>query len=375
MISTSENRIIMKVRVNRILSVLLILSLVIAMMPPIADAASKTSSVKTYVFFGSDSRKADNSWESPNGGKITKDKSGTQGTPRSDVIMLLKVDNKKKTVEVMSIYRDTLLDVSGKGTDFQKANKAYSDLGPKKAVKALEKNLNIKIDGYIATNFKGVAEVIDKLGGVTINIEKDKLDKKYRTSTMKNVPEVMNRYIDETNRIYGDKVAHIKKTGKQKLNGSQAVAYARVRYTNGWDMRRSVRQRTVLSAMTKKYKKASAKKKAAVLKTVLENVDTNIKISESKKVFKKAGKYKFGSMKGFPYYKAFYSMKTKKEIGGISSVTVPADLTTNVIKLHKSFYGQKKYKVSKTVKSYSKKMVKKTKKTYKKRSKKYDNKY
>ena len=289
--------------------------------------------------------------------------------------MLLKVDDKKKTIDVISIYRDTMMDVSGKGKDFQKINKAYSDLGPKKAVKAIEKNLNIKIDGYVASNFKGVAEVVDALGGITVNIEKDLVEKQYRNKQTKYVSDVMNNCIDEMNRVYGTKVTHVKGTGKKKLKGLQAVAYARVRYTAGTDMMRSVRQRKVLSAMSSKYRKADSKKKAKVLLAVVNNIDTNIKITEFKKLFKKTAKYKIGKKKGFPYYKKYYLLKTKKEIEGVSAVWSPCDLKTNVIKLHKSFYGEKQYKPSKTVKSYSKKMVKKTKGTYQKRNKSIDNKY
>ena len=133
-----------------------------------APAEPKKSSYETYVFFGSDSRANDESWKSHDGGKITADTSGTQGTPRSDVIMLINVDRNKKRIDLVSIYRDTALNESADGLNFQKANKAYADFGPKEACKVLERNLDIKIKGYAASNFKGVADVIDDLGGVTV---------------------------------------------------------------------------------------------------------------------------------------------------------------------------------------------------------------
>ena len=363
---------------KKVLAVLLVVMMTVTMFPLSSFAAAKKdTSVKTYVFFGSDSRANNDAWRSPGGGKIKADKSGTQGTPRSDVIMLLKVDNKNKRVDVISIYRDTLLDVSGKGTTFEKANMAYANLGPKKAVKALEKNLNIKIDGYVATNFKGVAEVIDALGGVTITVENDKVTKEHKRKGRNTVKDVMNEYISEMDKVYGLKTPKIKKAGKQKLTGIQAVAYARVRYTDGADLRRSVRQRTVLSAMSSKYrnKKTSKVVKTKVLLAVMNNVDTNIKPATLKKLFSKAAGYKIRKKNGFPYYKRFYNMKSKREIGGVSAVYVPCDLATNVTKLHKVFYGKKSYKPSKTVKSYSSKIIKKTKLTYSKRTKSLDNKY
>ncbi len=358
--------------------VILILSLIISLIPMTAAAASKSSKVKTYIFFGSDSRKKDDSWKSPAGGRITADSTGTQGTPRSDVIMLIKVDSKKKTIGVTSIYRDTLLDVSGKGKDFQKANKAYADLGPAKASKVIAKNLGIKIDGYVATNFKGVANVIDALGGVSVTVENEAVNKANRKPGRNNVPDVMNEYIDEMNRVYKTKTPHVTKAGQQNLSGLQAVAYARVRYTDGSDMKRSVRQRKVLRAMSAKYRSLDSEKKAAVLLTVLSNIDTNIGADQFSTLFKRNANYKMAKlkkMKGFPYYKGTYILKTKKEKGGLSEVLVPCDLKTNVVKLHKSFYGEKKYKAGKTVKKYSKKIVKKTKLTYKKRARSLDNKY
>ena len=360
------------------IAIILTLTMIVSLMPMTATAASKSSKVKTYIFFGSDSRKNDDSWKSPAGGRIVADSSGTQGTPRSDVIMLIKVDSKKKTIGVTSIYRDTLLDVSGKGKDFQKANKAYADLGPAKASKVIAKNLGIKIDGYVATNFKGVANVIDALGGVSIPVENVSVVKANRKPGRNNVVDVMNEYINEMNRVYKTKTPHVTKAGQQNLTGLQAVAYARVRYTAGSDMKRSVRQRKVLRAMSAKYRSLDSGKKAAVLLTVLSNIDTNIGVDQFSTLFKINADYKIASlkkMKGFPFYKNAYIMKTKKEKGGKSEVIVPCDLKTNVVKLHKSFYGEKKYKAGKTVKKYSKKIVKKTKFTYQKREKALDNKY
>lgn len=329
------------------------------------------------MLFGSDSRKNDDSWKSPAGGRITADRTGTDGTPRSDVIMLIKVDNKSKAINVTPIYRDTLLDVSGKGKDFQKVNKAYADLGPKKAVKALEKNLNIKIDGYVATNFKGVANVIDSLGGVTVNIENENtFDVIKKDKGLNNVIDAANVYIREMNRIYHTDTPYLKNAGKQVLTGLQAVAYGRVRYTEGSDMKRSVRQRRVLSAMSAKFKKQSKIKKAEIMLVVMNNIDTDINPGKFSSLFLKNADYKLASlkkMKGFPYYKAPHIM-TKTSAKG-SAVVVPCDLQKNVNKLHKSFYGQKKYKPSKTVKKYSKKIVKITKLNYKSRDKALDNKY
>ena len=354
---------------GRVVSVMMMLIMVFTLIPMNVNAASSSKKVKTYIFFGSDSRAAGDAWK--------KDKeTGTEGAPRSDSIMLLTVNDKKKTITVTSIYRDTMLEISGKGKEYGKANKAYSNVGPKKAVKIFEKNLGIKIDGYAVTNFKGVADAIDKLGGVTINVENDTIEKTYQKKNFKKVPAVINNLIDQMNYIYGTNEKHIK-SGKQKLTGLQAVSYARVRYTKGSDKMRTVRQRKVLKQMYAKFKKKSTKKKVKIIAGVYSSIQTNISASKFKKLLKKVSgsKYKIVMGKGFPYYKRDKELKSPKERQPKSWYVIPCDLKKNVEQLHKKVYLQKKYKVTKATKKYSSKIAKKSKLSYKKRNKGLDNKY
>ena len=350
---------------SRVVALLLMLVMVLTLIPINSFAASKN--IKTYAFFGSDSRATGDAWK-------TDKSTGTEGSPRSDVIMLLTVNKKKKTITVTSIYRDTMLDVSGKGKEFGKANKAYSNGGAKLAVKCLQKNLGIKIDGYAVANFQRVADAIDDLGGVTIKVENTTIDKAYQKKGLKKVPDVANSLIDELNRVYDLDTKHIK-AGKQKLSGIQAVAYARVRYTTGYAKQRTVRERMVLKEMFKKFKKAKAAKKVSVINNIHNSVQTNMSLSSFTSLLKSVAKYKMVVGKGFPYYKKDVLVKTKLERLGESWVVVPCDLNTNVKKLHKVLYGQKKYKLTSVTKKYSKKIQKATKATYKNRNKKMDNKY
>lgn len=354
-------------RKGRVISILIMVVMILTLLPIDVGAKSK-SYIKTYVFFGSDSRLPGDEWK-------TDRRTGTEGCPRSDVIMLITVNNRNKTINLTSIYRDTMLDVSGKGKEFGKANKAYADGGVKRAVKCLQKNLGIKIDGYAVANFERVADAIDDLGGVTINIESDKVEKAYRSDTIKNVPDVMNRCIDEMNTAYGRNIKHIKKSGKQKLNGLQAVAYARVRYTTGFDKMRTMRQKTVLKKMFKKFKKAKLSKKISVIQNIHGSVQTNMSLKSFTSLLKTVSKYKMVTQKGFPYYKKDVLVKTKKERLGVSWVVVPCDLKINVAKLHRTLYNQKNYKTTKVTRKYSKKIAKLTKATYKNRNKSMDNKY
>ena len=335
----------------------------------------KKPEIETYVFFGSDSRKNDASWRSQNGGAITTDISGTQGVPRSDVIMLICVDRAEKTIKLVSIYRDTAINESAKGFNFQKANKAYADYGPKAAVKVIERNLDIKIKGYAASNFKGVADVIDDMGGITISIENENTyDEVYKEYKLRTVADTANNYIDHMNKLYQTNTSHIKAGSGQKLQGLQAVAYARVRYTEGSDMQRSVRQRKVLKQMIKKYKTLSRSRKIQLIVENAAAIDTDMSLDELAALIKEVSGYKIKDY-GFPFFKWNYLKKTEQEKDGLSWLMVPCDLVTNVNKLHKTVYGEKNYKASETVKKYSKALKKETGYSYEKRAVNWDNRY
>ncbi len=325
---------------------------------------AEKSKYNTYVFFGSDSRANDGSWKQSGVQKGKKswnviDKFGSEGTPRSDVIMLLKVDEKNKKIKVVSVLRDTLLDISGNGSNFAKANKAYADGGPYNAIDMLEKNLDIHINGYVSTNFKGMADMIDSLGGVTIDVEDEKIVDAYiKEGKGPKVIDVVNGSITEMNGTYGTDVPLLSKAGKQTLTGLQAVAYSRVRYTEGYDMRRVQRQRTVLKQMISKYKTAGTDKRAAVVKDNYPVINTDLSQNEMKALVDKVSGYAIEDCT-FPFYKRFDTIKSAGEDeGGTANVFVPADLAANVTELHSRIYGENWYEPSATVKSYSNSILK-----------------
>ena len=337
---------------------------------PSPTEPANTESYETYAFFGSDSRANDESWKSLDGGKITADTLGSQGTPRSDVIMLINVDRSKEKIDIISIYRDTALNESAEGINFQKANKAYADYGPEEACRVLERNLNIKIKGYAASNFKGVADVIDDLFGDEgvpadgLNEELTYFKKEVVNADAVDKPCVvdqMNEYIAEMNSKYVDRKDEpfvIKGSDKQNLSGLQAVGYARVRYTAGSDMKRTVRQRKILLQMIKKYKKLDAKQKIELFVNNASAIDTNLGLKELAELVRDVSGYTIEEdltkAPGFPYYKNSYKKNTSEEEGGVSELIVPCDLQTNVTALHNRVYGESRYAPSETVKSYSK---------------------
>ena len=150
-------------------------------------------------------------------GKGNKDK-GTH----SDSIIVASIDNKTKQVKLVSVYRDTYLnqaDAKDSGK-YHKANNAYFRGGAKQAVDMLNKNLDLDIEDYVAIQYDAIVAVVDALGGVDINVEEDEIFH-------------MNNYIIDVSDVTGKRTQEILEPGLQTLDGVQASAYVRVRYTAG----------------------------------------------------------------------------------------------------------------------------------------------
>lgn len=278
--------------------------------PSGSDAPSEAveeKHVETYCFFGVDSR--------------NEDKKGN-----SDVVMLVRLDHDKKDAKVISVYRDTLMDTGG----ITKCNAAYAYGGAFYAVDTLEKNLDIDIRGYAAADFSSAIRIIDALGGV--DIETTDEEKYYA-----------NRYVREMNELYDTSVPDI--TGDH-LNGTQAVAYSRVRYTEGWDFKRTERQRTVLSLVAEKIRSADKSKQEEIFAEIASNVYTNLNEDSMEKIAEALMNYDLTADQGFPVYKKGI------HISGLGDCVMPTTLSDNVVWLHKYLYDED-YVPSETVKEIS----------------------
>lgn len=165
---------------------------------------------------------------------------------RSDAIMILTLDEEHKVMKLTSIMRDSYVDIPGHGDD--KITHAYAFGGPELAMKTLNENFNVNVEDFMAVNFTSLPEIIDKLGGVKINI----------------IPE-------EIHHIPG-----ITSPGEQVLNGEQALAYSRIRYATGGDYKRTERQRVVLEAIFEKLKSTPTKEYPSLIDDFLPYIETNM---------------------------------------------------------------------------------------------------
>lgn len=253
----------------------------------------------------------------------------------SDVEMLCVIDRKTGEMKLVSVYRDTYLQIDEEGT-FHKINEAYFKGGHKQAVSALERNLDLKIDDYATFNWKAVADVINILGGIDIEITDSEFS-------------YINGFITETVNSTGIGSYQLKSAGMNHLDGVQAVAYARLRLMDT-DYNRTARQRKVISLAMEKAKQADFSVLNNILVTVLPQISTSVGFDDLLPLAKNFSKYHLGITDGFPFSRG--EAKINKR-----SCVIPLTLESNVIQLHQLLYGVEDYKPSGTVKKISAKIA------------------
>ena len=278
--------------------------------------APKMTGYKTYVLFGIDTRGEGSQYSAQN----------------SDTMIIVSVNNDTKEVRMVSVYRDTLLNV---GDDtYTKANAAYALGGPEQAITMLNTNLDLDISDYATADFSALVEVIDDLGGLDIPLSYAEI-------------EHMNNYCVETSKVTGKKYKKIEPAvaGTYKLNGVQAVSYARIRYTAGGDYKRTERQRLVLKKTADKLKQQDLATLNKIIDKVMPEVSTSFTTKEILSLATGAFDYELGETTGFPF-----DLETPEQIPGYSgSYVIPKGLEENVIKLHQFLYPNKDYTPTATV--------------------------
>lgn len=187
------------------------------------------------------------------------------GAGRSDSIMIATLDTVNKKLKLTSIMRDSYVAIDGHGND--KINHAYAFGGPQLAIKTLNENFDLNIEDFASVNFETLPKIIDKIGGIELDIDEDEL--KY-----------INSYISNLNNINGTSEPSIESTGIQHVSGTQALAFCRIRYTSGGDYKRTERHREVLTEIFKKIETLSATSYPSLLSEILPMVNTSLDYSE-----------------------------------------------------------------------------------------------
>ncbi|SDO66508.1 transcriptional attenuator, LytR family [Paenibacillus sp. yr247] len=182
--------------------------------------------------------------------------------PRSDSIMLASIDPVTKKAHLFSILRDTYVKIPGEGED--RINSAITTGGPNLAMKTVSDLLGIPIQYYVYTDFTGFIALIDAIGGIDIDVEKDM---KYSDS--------------EDDHVYDINL----KKGMQHLDGKTALQYVRFRHDALSDFSRTERQRKFLTAVVQKMQYTSSLiKLPKILNAMDPYIDTNLSVADMLKL-------------------------------------------------------------------------------------------
>lgn len=249
----------------------------------------------------------------------------------SDVEMICSINKATGEIRLLSVFRDTYLKIDESG-HYDKINQAYARGGHKQALAALNENLDLQIDDYATFNWKSVADTINILQGIDLEIT----DKEFKQ---------INSFITETVESTGIPSKHLERAGMNHLDGVQAVAYARLRLMDT-DFNRTERQRKVVSLMMEKAKNADFSTLNNILVTVLPHVKTSIGVENLLPLAKGIHSYYIGNTGGFPFSRTPKRIKKK-------DCVIPTTLESNVVQLHQFLFDDLEYTAPSSVRRIS----------------------
>lgn len=202
---------------------------------------------------------------------------------RTDVMIVLSINKKKKQITMMSLMRDLYVPIVGYASDGtkmyndeepdglyrDKLNAAYVYGGAELLMDTIKYNFGLEIDDYIYIDFSSFVDIVDSIDGIELDITSEEA-------------EYMNVCTREQNRVMGnpEKQDYLQAGGKQLLNGNQALSYARLRAVGNADFQRTQRQRIVMSKIIEKVKASGPITKFSFLKSSLKSMTTNMSRSD-----------------------------------------------------------------------------------------------
>ncbi|MBR2876829.1 MAG: LCP family protein [Clostridia bacterium] len=204
------------------------------------DEKMKSKNVVNVLLIGADSR------------------SGTN-TGNTDVMMLVSLNKKTKQIKLVSFMRDSYLYIEGKNSSYcAKLNAAFSMGGPETLMNTIENNYKIEIDNFVMVNFESFKSIIDKMGGITVDVQK--YEANYSNT----------KY--DLSMPYGEDVT---------LTGEEALIFCRIRGCDAdGDVSRTRRQRQVINAIMDRVKNASITDLNTYLNALLPYIYTGFSKSQ-----------------------------------------------------------------------------------------------
>lgn len=282
------------------------------------EESAKKEKYRTIALFGLDSTV----------GELIKD-------TRSDTIMIASLNDETKEVRIMSVYRDTYLNLSN--DTYNKCNSAYARGGAKQAINMLNMNLDLAITDFVAVGFKGVKDAVDAVGGIYIDISAAEL-------------EHINNYQISIAENLKTSYTPITETGYQKVDGLQATAYCRIRHSDN-DFKRTERQREVLTAVLEEAKRLDITTLTKIVTDVVGDFYTSVDLEEIIDLVSDLSSYTLVDEGGFPMKEYLTTGSLGK---GVGDSVICTDLEAAVSELHRIFFDEENYEPSETVKGISK---------------------
>jgi len=240
-----------------------------------------------------------------------------EDTGNSDAIMIVSIDGNKGKIKMVSIARDTYVNLPKYGKT--KITHAYSYGGPELAMATLNENFGMDITDYITVNFEQLAEIIEQMGGIDVELNEAERQE-------------LNKYV-------APGVEKIQQTGAVHLNGEQAVSYSRIRKCDSDDMRTS-RQRKVMLCLFEKAKELSPFQYPSYIKILMPMMETSMTDSEILQLAPVAmNKNLMLEQDSFPNdYIQTDGYKTKTEVEGVELWVYHYDLQEATNMLQKFIY-------------------------------------
>lgn len=241
------------------------------------------------------------------------------GGSRTDSMMLVSINTQDNSIKLSSLLRDTYVAIPGHGNN--KLNAALGKGGPELLIKTIEQNYKIKISGYASVNFESFESIIDRLGGIEIELGAEEA-----------------RYLNRTNYISNPANRNVVE-GKNILNGNQALGYCRVRKvpTLGGansDFGRTLRQRRVLTAIFDKYKSSNLLELMSITKDILQYIKTDLSSNEITSIIESIVEHGITTMDTARFPANDLYTATRNEVG---AVIIP-DWDANIKELYKFIY-------------------------------------
>lgn len=222
---------------------------------------------------------------------------------RADSIILVSVDRKRNKIKITSFMRDMYVPIPE--MEDNRINSTYAIGGPALSIKTININFQLDIRDYVSIDFVGLTELIDKVGGVEIDVKSYEIEQ-----------------------------CGVSGPGLQNLNGKQTLDYARIRHVGNADYERTERQRNILDKLYKKIKSQGVSKLPGLISSLVPYVETSLSNNEILSLTIEAIKFNKENLEQFrlPVKGTFKNMK----IRGMD-VLVP-DISENQNKLHDFIY-------------------------------------